>query len=106
MKISAEEIKTGYELPAAIEVEVQSCTFNEKEFWVKIKHPSQSTNVIPSKVKKNDLLSSLYEQTLGIFHKCLESRVVGVDDVSAEKFCLLHAILSNSKCDWAKHIES
>lgn len=60
MKIYAEEIRTTYELPVAIDVEVRSHTYNENEFWAKIKHPSQFTNNISSKGNKKDLLSLFF----------------------------------------------
>lgn len=59
---------------------------------------------MPSKGNKKDLLSPLHERTLDIVYKCLESRVAGVDDISTETLCLLHAILNNVGCDWARHV--
>lgn len=34
----------------------------------------------------------------------MESRVVIVNDVNAEKMVVMHVVLSYFKCDWAKHI--
>lgn len=59
---------------------------------------------MPFKGKKKDLFSPLYERASDIFYKCMESRVAIMDDVRSEKLCLLHAILSDFKCDWAIHI--
>lgn len=71
MKIFAETIRTAYELLAAIYIEVRSHTFNEKDFWAKIKHPSQSAENVPIKGKTKDLLSPLYERTLDVVYKCM-----------------------------------
>lgn len=104
MEITADSIRATYELPLATEVEVCSHTFNENEFWTQIKSSTQTSEHMHVKGKKNDLLSPFYERVLDIIYKCLESRVAVIDDVSAEKMCLMHVILCNFKCDWAKHI--
>lgn len=49
-------------------------------------------------------LSPLYERALDIIYKCFESRVAVVDDVSLEILCVMNAIISNFKCDCAKHV--
>lgn len=36
--------------------------------------------------------------------KCLEPKVVDVDDITSKKITMLHAILSNYKCGWTNHI--
>lgn len=54
--------------------------------------------------KKKVLLRPIWERAIYIVYKFLESKVVGVDDITSEKITRLHAILDNFKCDWAKHI--
>lgn len=99
VSISAEDICNTYELPLATDVEVRSHTFNEKELWAVIKNDSQSTKKVPLKGKNKDISKPIFECTLDIVYKCLESRVAGVNDVNSEKFCLLSSILNDFKCD-------
>lgn len=54
-------------------------------FWAQIKNPSQAAENMASKGKKKGLLSPLYERTLDIIHKCMESKVAVMDDVRAKK---------------------
>lgn len=100
VEISAETIWVAYELPPATKVEVRNHAYNEKEFWAVIKNPSNSTEDMPAKGKKKDLLSLFYEHILDILYKCLESRVVVVDDVNSKKMALMHAVLTYYKYDW------
>lgn len=90
--------------PLAAEVEVKSHSFNKKTLWALIRSEAQSDDKVIFKGKKKDLLKPIIERTLDIVYKCLESRVAGVDDVNVEKIGIQSAILSNIKCDWAKHI--
>lgn len=70
-----------------------------KDFWAIIKNPSIDAMDMPMKGKKKDLLSPFYERILDILYKCLDSRVAAMDDVNAEKFCLMYAILGSCKYD-------
>lgn len=94
----------GNEIVSATDVEVRSNTFNMKDFWAVVRNEAQSEKNVIFKGKKKDLLKPVFEHTLDIVYKCLESRVAGVDDVNAEKVGLISAILNNFKCDWPKHI--
>lgn len=58
---------------------------------------------MPIKGKKEGTLVSFLCPRSKHSIKFLESRVVAVEDVSAEKLCIMHAILFNFNCDWAKH---
>lgn len=104
VEIIVEVICAAFQLPLATEIEVRSHTYNVKEFWGVIKNASISAENMPSKGKKKDLLSPLYERVLDILYKCLESRVAAVDDVNFEKLALMHVVLFDYKCDWVMHI--
>lgn len=103
-EVIAKSIRAAFEFPPAIEAVVRSHAYNEKDLWATIKNSSNSAEDMPVKGKKKDLLSPLKEHLLDIIYKCLESRVAVMDYVNAEKFILMHAILSSSKYDWAKYV--
>lgn len=103
MEITTDTIIATYELLPATEVE-SNRSFKEKTFWAQIKNSPWTAKHMPVKGKKKELLSPFYERVLDIIYECLKSMVAAIDDVNAEKLCLMHAILFNFTCDWAKHI--
>lgn len=99
MEISTKTIRAAYELPPAMDVDVRSHAYNEKELWAVIKNLSNSDVDMPAKGKKKDLLYPFDERILDILYKCLESRVTTVDDVNSEKLALMHVVLNDYKYD-------
>lgn len=53
---------------------------------------------------KKDLPKEKWERSINIIYKCIESKVVGMDDITPEKITTLSAIMSGYKCDWARHV--
>lgn len=50
------------------------------------------------------ILKPIWKSAIEIVYKCLESKVTRVDDITTKKITLLHTILHNYKCDWARYI--
>lgn len=71
IEVSANTIRTAYELPPVTEVEVRSHAYNEKEFRGVIKNSSNAVEDMPFEGKKKVLLSPFYERILDILYKCL-----------------------------------
>lgn len=101
--INVEDIRTDFELPLVIDLDVSTHTFNQKTFWEEI-HSESAPAYVKFSRKKNVLLKPIWERAIDIVYKYLESKVIGVDDITTQKITLLHCIIHNYKCDWAKHI--
>lgn len=92
--ITTEDIRTTFD--------PLSHNYNEKEFWDEIRHET-TLQYEKFSQKKKILLKPVWEKTVDIIYKCLECKIVGVDEITTDEIAILHAIISGYKCDWAKH---
>lgn len=67
-------------------------------FWDEIKSETAPTYVKFSG-KKKDQLKSVWERAINIIYKCLECKVIGVDEITPEKIIVLNDVTSGYKCD-------
>lgn len=66
------------------DLDVSSHAFDQKEFWNKIKKDEEA-EIVKFSGKKKEFLKPAWERAIDIIYKCLESKVVSVDDITSKK---------------------
>lgn len=100
---TAEDIREEFELEAASNFDVSSHAFDQKKFWDEIKKDTEA-KIVKFSGKKKDMVKEKYERSIDIIYKCIEKKVVGMNDITPEKVTTLSAIMTSYKCDLAWHV--
>lgn len=89
--ISVEDIRGTFNLLEASNLNPSSISFNQEDFWKKIRKDT-APEFVKFFGKKKNLLKVEWERAIDILYRCIECKVPKVDDITSDKVTVLHAI--------------